>query len=87
MAKKRMYEGYKSTPSRIMKPNNGIDASPVKEDWSQPALLPRGVKEVDVTFHANQNRAGRIGDKIAQVDKTTRADQMAFDNLTDPTNW
>jgi hypothetical protein len=85
MAKKRMYQS--SPQIKAMTPNNGLESSPIKEDWSQPALLPRGVKEVDITYHANKHRSGRLGDLYAQVDKTTREDQAAFDKLTDPHNW
>jgi hypothetical protein len=67
-------------------PNNPR-GSLIEEDWSQPALLKRGVHEFDVTYHANKHRSGRLGDLYEQVDKTTREDQEAFDKLTDPHNW
>lgn len=62
-------------------------ASFIEEDWSEPALLKRGVHEFDVTYRANKHRSGRLGDLYKQVEKTTREDQAAFDNLTDPHNW
>lgn len=67
-------------------PNNPR-GSMIEEDWSQPALLKRGVHEFDVTYHANKHKSGRLGDLYEQVDKTTREDQAAFDSLTDPHNW
>ena len=90
MANKRYYgPNANTTPARkaAMMPNNGLAGSPVQEDWSQPALLPRGVKEVNITYRANQHRSGRLGDLYEQVEKTTREDQEAFNKLTDPHNW
>ena len=72
---------------RVMIPNNGLDASPVKEDWKEPALLPRGVKEVDMQFMPNRHKSGRIGDLYKQVEKNMKEDQRSFDDLTSPTNW
>lgn len=71
---------------RAMQPNMP-GASFIEEDWSEPALLKRGVHEFDVTYHANKHRSGRIGDLYKHVDETTKADQAAFDKLTDPHNW
>lgn len=71
---------------KAMQPNNPA-ASFIKEDWSQPALLKRGVHEFDVSYRANKHKSGRLGDLYAQVDKTTREDQDSFDKLTDPHNW
>jgi hypothetical protein len=72
--------------AKIMRPNNE-SGSLMSEDFSQPALLPRGVREIEVSLSSNQHRAGRLGDLYAQVNKTTAADQAAFDKLTDPHNW
>lgn len=72
---------------RLMIPNNGLEGSPVQEDWNEPALLPRGVKEVDMQFMPNRHKSGRLGDLYKQVEKNMREDQEGFDSLTDPTNW
>lgn len=67
-------------------PNNE-SGSLMHEDFSKPALLPRGVHEVQCGNSSNQHRSGRLGDLYDQVNKTTREDQAAFDKLTDPHNW
>lgn len=72
--------------AKIMMPNNP-SGSLMSEDFSQPALLPRGVREIEISASSNQHRSGRLGDLYDQVNKTTREDQAAFDKLTDPHNW
>lgn len=69
-----------------IRPNNR-GGSFVVEDWNEPALLPRGVKEITVTGSTRNHKAGRLGDLYEQVEKTMREDQQAFDSITDPTNW
>lgn len=71
-----------------MIPNNGMNASPIKEDWSEPALLPRGCKEyrVDQVLQG-KHKSGRTDDLSSGVERKMREDQRDFDSLTDPTNW
>lgn len=71
---------------KAMMPNNP-GASLISEDWSQPALLKRGVHEINIDSPVRHKTSGRLGDLYAQVDKTSREDQAIFDKLTDPTNW
>ena len=79
-------EGKRGGKHMAMMPNSRM-GSFIEEDWSEPALLKRGVHEFDVTYRANKHRSGRLGDLYEQVEKTTREDQQAFDTLTDPHNW
>ena len=71
---------------RAMMPNDPR-ASIMKEDWSAPALCPRGVHEMQLDAPVKGHRSGRLGDLYAEVERTTREDQQIFDKLTDPTNW
>lgn len=88
---KRKYSANERSEGRggmkmAMMPNNP-GGSFMTEDWSAPALTPRGVHEITVTGSTRNHKAGRLGDLYEQVEKTMRADQGAFDSITDPTNW
>lgn len=82
MAKRK----YAERGGPVMQTNN-LSKGFISEDWGAPALCPRGVHEITVSAATKNHRSGRLGDLYEQVDKTTRADQNAFDSITDPTNW
>lgn len=71
---------------RVMMPNDKRKFF-IEEDWSEPALLKRGVHEMDVDGSYNRHRSGRLGDLYSQVEETMKEDAAAFDKLTDPHNW
>jgi len=79
-------KGANMAHKKGMMPNNP-KASLIQEDWSQPALCPRGVHEMRLDAPVKGHKSGRLGDLYAQVEKTSREDQAIFDKLTDPTNW
>lgn len=72
--------------SKGMRPNSS-GGSFIMEDYSQPALLPRGVREMSVSDNRYGKPSGQIQDLYEQVERTTREDKMAFDKLTDPKSW
>jgi hypothetical protein len=72
--------------AQAMMPNNR-GGSFIEEDWSEPALLKRGVHEFTLGGDQARHRSGRIDDLYEKVQRTTNEDQRAFDSLTDPNSW
>jgi hypothetical protein len=59
----------------------------MKEDWSEPALLPRGAHEVVAEPGMYMAKAGRATDLYYRVQETLREDAADMRSLTKPTNW
>ncbi len=72
----------------IMKPNSRV-GSFIEEDWSEPALLKRGVHEFNLgnAMEGRKYAKGKIADLYEQVEKGEREDSIEFERQTSPTNW
>ena len=82
----RYAKSLRGGKAQAEQPNNR-GGSFIEEDWSEPALLKRGVHEFSLGSDSARHKSGRIDDLYEKVQRTTDEDQRAFDSLTDPTSW
>ncbi len=71
---------------RVMKPNH-MGGSVMMEQWSAPALTPRGLHEIEMGNGPRGYKSGRLQDLYEGVEKMLNDDQRSFDGSSEPHSW
>lgn len=82
------YERPTMVKRHYEQPRDGKRGKLFSEAMGEPAFMPRGAHEVEVTPHyVGERYDNRISDLYERVEETMKEDMAAIKKLTKPTNW